>query len=319
MSPCTRKRLLLAVLVPLALGGLAEVLLRRHVPHCGVTPFQLSERAGLASELRPGFSTLYKGHEVSINSDGYRGPELPPRMDGALRVAMVGDSFVFGNAVGLADTMAVRLEGQLGEAQVLNLGVPGYGAGHAAAVVEHDALRLDPDVVLYVFYNNDADPPPEFDSIDPEAVIDGMYGFPLHSALLQWLNVRVKQASLGWFGLQSARRTPARSQAIWDEGGGERVREAIGRMRDLCAARGVRLLVAGYPNLTQVEHNPFLPIDLGAAEVCAELGVEWVDLTGAFGGEEDLTRYWASVFDTHPNGEANQRVAEHLAPLLRGR
>ena len=126
--------------------------------------------------------------------------------------------------------MAVRLEGQLGEAQVLNLGVPGYGAGHAAAVVEHDALRLDPDVVLYVFYNNDADPPPEFDSIDPEAVIDGMYGFPLHSALLQWLNVRVKQAALGWFGLQLARRTPARSQAIWDEGGGER-REVFGHAR----------------------------------------------------------------------------------------
>jgi len=45
--------------------------------------------------------------------------------------------------------------------------------------------------------------------------------------------------------------------------------------------------------------------------------VEWVDLVDAFGGEEDLTRFWASAFDTHPSGEANQLVAEHLVPLLR--
>ena len=317
MSPRTRKRLLLAVLTPLVLAGVGELLLRARVPHCGVTPFRTSARAGLASELRPGFSTLYKGYEVSINSDGYRGSELPPRVTGVLRVAMVGDSFVFGNAVDLPDTMAVRLEAALGEAQVLNLGVPGYCAINVAAVVEHDALRLDPDVVLYVFYNNDIDSPPEFESIRQDAVIDGMYGFPLHSALLQWLTVRVKQAALRWVGLQLARRTPAQSQALWDEGGGARVRAAIERMRDLCAARGVRLLVAGYPNLTLVGQNPFRPIDLGAAAVCAELGVEWVDLVDAFGGEEDLTRFWASAFDTHPSGEANQLVAEHLVPLLR--
>ena len=317
MSPRTKKRLLLAVLSPLVLAVAAELFLRTRVPHCDVTPFRVSERAGLASEFRPGFTTLYKGFEVSFNSDGYRGPELPPRADGALRVALVGDSFVFGSAVDLPDTLAARLEAELGEAQVLNLGVPGYGAGNVAAVVEHDALRLDPDVVLYVFYNNDVDPPPVYESIPPDAVIDGMHGYPLDSALLQWLNVRVKQAALRWFGKQLARRTPERSQALWDEGGGERVRAAIERMRDLCAARDVRFLVAGYPNLTLVGKNPFRPIDEGAAAVCAELGVEWVDLVAAFGDEKDLTRYWASVFDTHPSGAGNQLVAEHLAPLLR--
>jgi hypothetical protein len=318
MSPRIRKRLLIVTVTPLALAVAMELFLRTRVPSCGVTPFRISQRSGLASEFRPGFKTLYKGFEVSFNAEGYRGPEFPARAEGALRVALVGDSFVFGSAVGLADTLAARLEEALGDGQVLNMGVPGYGAGNVAAVVEHDALRLEPDVVLYVFYNNDIDPPPAFQEIPQDAIIDGMHGFPLHSALLQWLNVRVKQTALRWFGLQLARRTPAQSLALWEQGGGERVREAITRMRDLCAAQGVRFLVAGYPNLTMVGKNPFLPIDLGTAEVCKELGVEWVDLAEAFDGERDLTRYWASVFDTHPSGAANEKVAACLAPRLRG-
>lgn len=316
MSPRTRKRLLIITVTPLVLAAASELFLRTRVPHCGVTPFRVSQRTGLASEFRPGFTTLYKGFEVSFNADGYRGPEIPPREEGALRVALVGDSFVFGSAVDLADTLAARMEEALGDSQVLNLGVPGYGAGNVAAVVEHDALRLDPDVVLYVFYNNDIDPPPVFLEIPQDAIIDGMHGFPLHSALMQWLNVRGKQAALRWFGVQLARRTSAESQALWEQGGSARVREAIAHMRDLCAARDVRFLVAGYPNLTLVGKNPFRPIDRGTAEVCADLGVEWIDLVEAFGGETDLTRYWASAFDTHPSGYANGQVAAFIAPRL---
>jgi GDSL-like lipase/acylhydrolase family protein len=313
----TLKRLAVAIVLPIGLLTLAEFGLRRAVPNCGVTPFRVSQTPGLASEFRPGFTTLYKGFEVTFNSQGYRGAEFPAPEPGLLRIALVGDSFTFGSAVDLADTLAVRLEAALDEAgtpaRVLNLGVPGYAAGNVAAVVRSDALDLEPDVIVYVFYANDIDRPPTWQEIPPDAVIDGMHGFPAHSALLQWLNVRVKQAALRWFGKQLARRTPAHSQAQWDDGGGQRVREAIERMRDLCAERGVRFLVAGYPHLTLVGKNPFLPIDQGAAMVCAELGVQWIDLVQAFGEERDLTRYWASVFDTHPSGEANRLVARLLA------
>ncbi len=318
MTPPTKKRILLSILLPLVLLAVPELYLRRRVPACGVTPFRISQREGLSSEFRPGFRTLYKGFDIQFNSRGYRGEEFPAREAGKLRVALVGDSFVFGTAVDLPDTLAVRLQEALGEAQVLNLGVPGYNAGNVAAVLELDALPLDPDVVVYVFYSNDVDPPPHYDAIDPDGVIDSMYGFPLHSALLQWLNVRIKQAALRVLGKQLARRTPQISREQWEQGGGERVRRAIVRMRDACAARGVRFLVAGYPHLTDRRKNPFRPIDEAAAELCAELGVQWIDLAEAFGDQQDLTGYWASVFDTHPNGEANGRVAAYLAQFLRG-
>lgn len=318
MKPGTKKRLLLVTLTPLLLALLGELLLRPLVPACGVTPFRTSQRSGLASEFRPGFTTLYKGFQTSFNSGGYRGPEFPAPREGARRVALVGDSFAFGSAVDLADTLAVRLEGALGDAQVLNLGVPGYCASNVAAVVEHDALRLDPDVVLYLFYNNDIDPPPSFESIPQDAVIDGMHGFPGHSALLQWLNVRIKGFALRVLGLQLARRTPEESAQLWEEGGEERLRTSLLDMRERCEAAGVRFAVAVYPNLTVVERSPFRPIDLGAISTCKDLGVECLDLLDAFSGEADLTRYWASVFDTHPNGAANGLVADYLARQLWG-
>ncbi|MDA1265129.1 MAG: hypothetical protein O2816_08640 [Planctomycetota bacterium] len=318
MKRRTLKKLTIAFLVPTALAIGAELYLRSKVPRCGVTPFRLSATPGLDSEFRPGFSTLYKGFEVSWNSDGYRGPEFPAKAEGKLRVALIGDSFVFGTAVDLPDTLAVRLEAESTDVQVLNFGVPGYNAEHVAAVLEADALAQDPDLVLYVFYNNDTNPPVHWKEIDPEGVIDGMHGFPAGSALLQWLNVRGKQLALRWFDWQLARATAEGAEKMWKLEGRARVEPPLRRMQALCAERDVRFVVVAYPMLTKVGNNPFRPVDEGMLELCGELSIEHYDLLAAFGDERDLTRYWASVFDTHPNGDANQLVAEHLAALLSG-
>ena len=88
-------------------------------------------------------------------------------------------------------------------------------------------------------------------------------------------------------------------------------------MRQRCEGRGVRFAVAIYPCLTLAEHNPFRPIDLGVIEACKEQGVECFDLLEAFPAAGNLMEYWASVFDTHPDGEANARVADYLAEQLR--
>lgn len=56
------------------------------------------------------------------------------------RVALVGDSFVFGEEVPFSDSMGAALQAMLGEStQVLNFGVPGYG-------VDQMVLRYEQDV-----------------------------------------------------------------------------------------------------------------------------------------------------------------------------
>lgn len=225
----------------------------------------------------------------------------------------------FGTAVALEDTLAVRLQSALveqgREAAVLNLGVPGYTASNVRAVVESRALPLQPDVVLYVFYANDVDPPIEWGEIPPDAIIDALDGYPLHSAFMQWALVRTKQLALV-FGVQLARRTRQASRAEYAGAGGARVRVSLVRMQQACEKDGVRLLIAAYPHLTRSDHNPFRPIDEGLAQECERLGLEFVDLLEAFGDERNLARYWASVFDHHPNGEANALVASLLATRL---
>ena len=67
-----------------------------------------------------------------INGQGLRStreyaPKAPP---GILRVAVFGDSFVYGNEVSAADVWTTRLEGDRSEREVLN-----YGGGRATAPI----------------------------------------------------------------------------------------------------------------------------------------------------------------------------------------
>jgi lysophospholipase L1-like esterase len=299
--------------------AMVEFAARTQVPACDLTPFRNSAVPGLSVELRPGFETLYKGHRVSINAAGLRGPELGERDPASIRIAVVGDSFAFGTGVDLEGTLSSQLQRALTDAgrsvEVLNFGVPGYTSTNVAAVVEHKALELRPDVVLYVFFANDIEPPTSYGPIPPDARIDPLKAFPLRSAGLEGALVLVKRLALS-FGFSLARRSPSLSTTEYETGAGARLREAFERIRGLCAARGVEFRLAVYPFLTRVDLNQFRPIDELALADAARLGIRTVDLLDAFAGERDLTHYWVSLFDGHPNADANAKVAAFLASWL---
>ncbi len=301
------------VMVTLELG------FRAAVPACGLTPFRSSAIPGLAVELRPSFETTYKGAVVRTNSLGMRGPEVGPREPGLLRVVLCGDSFTFGSGVEHDATLAASLERALAErgtsAEVLNLGVPGYTAEEVAAAAEHRIPGLAPDVLVYVLYANDVDPPREPLEIPPDARIDPLSGFTLGSAFVEWTRIQVSRA-LVRSGRRPHRRTPEWSRHQYESGGGARIRSAVQRMKDLSVASGARFVAASYPHLTDPAINPFRPIDELFHQDLATLGVESYDLLEAFDGESDLLDYWADVFDHHPSAECNARVAAHLAEQL---
>lgn len=86
---------------------------------------------------------------VRINAQGFRADreyalEPPP---GVLRVVAVGDSFTFGNGVHVHEAWPAVLERRLG-AEVINLGVAGYGVDQQLLTLESRGLRFQPDVVL---------------------------------------------------------------------------------------------------------------------------------------------------------------------------
>lgn len=95
------------------------------------------------------------------NSLGLRGAELRPAGPVSRRVAVVGDSFVFGHEVEEPRLLTSWLEKRLATAdpahdyQVINLGVHGYSTDQQLILVRELLPQLRPDLVLVVVCDND--------------------------------------------------------------------------------------------------------------------------------------------------------------------
>jgi lysophospholipase L1-like esterase len=112
----------------------------------------------------PSFRYVYTragfANEVRYNAIGLRGPDpAPAKGEGALRLLLLGDSFVEGKQVGENEVLTAVLE-RLASAQgrrieVINAGVGGYGTSDELLLWERVAAALRPDVVLVAFFPND--------------------------------------------------------------------------------------------------------------------------------------------------------------------
>jgi lysophospholipase L1-like esterase len=98
--------------------------------------------------------------EVSINSLGLRGPELPPRAEDELRVLFLGDSLVAAFEVTDDLTFVRRIEPELGRrlgrsVRAINGGVRGYGTDQYLLLYEERGRALEPDIVVVFVSGND--------------------------------------------------------------------------------------------------------------------------------------------------------------------
>ncbi len=72
------------------------------------------------------------------------------------RIALLGDSFMFGEEVPFESSLGYQLEAALGSGfQVLNFGVPGYGVDQMYLRYEKDVRQWNPDVVILGFTDDD--------------------------------------------------------------------------------------------------------------------------------------------------------------------
>ena len=109
----------------------------------------------------PGVRGRFRGHTVTHNSHGNRGPEVAfAKPAGVRRVVVMGDSQAWGYGVGDEDTIPAQLA-RLLEAEggarweVLNLGVGGYGTDQAFLKYLVQGARYSPDVVVLTVFKND--------------------------------------------------------------------------------------------------------------------------------------------------------------------
>ena len=114
--------------------------------------------------LRPDAAIAFKGTTLSTNSQGMRDRDYAlAKPDGTRRIAMVGDSRLMGTGVADDQTFENLIEDRLAAGQsegqpkveVLNFGVAGYDPFHKNIVLQTEAERFAPDVVVYIAHNTE--------------------------------------------------------------------------------------------------------------------------------------------------------------------
>jgi len=154
--------ILLGLISLLASAGLAEVYLQRFNPIESAL-FEIHPR--YLYRLVPGsrrlfFRSLEDGGParvlVTINRDGFRGPEISPRKRG-LRLIVYGDSFVLATLSELDDTLPKQLEKKLSAAlrlpvEAVNAGVTGYGPDQVSLRIEDEIGPLAVDLLIVAVY-----------------------------------------------------------------------------------------------------------------------------------------------------------------------
>ncbi|MGD9612929.1 MAG: SGNH/GDSL hydrolase family protein [Kiritimatiellia bacterium] len=134
-----------------ALGVAPQLAAQRNDP---THYYEASDDPTLAYRLKPGCQIAKDGRAIRINRHGFRDDR--DDLDGAPRVALLGDSVPFGIALSQDQTPAAALQRLAGaEVRVLNFGVPGYGLEELRRHAEHVLARFRPVRVYYVLNLND--------------------------------------------------------------------------------------------------------------------------------------------------------------------
>lgn len=160
--PASKKELLLAALVFLAIPVIGEIALRVSRVEIDAQLYGPNSDRGWA--LRPGASGIVSVETrqfVRINSRGFRDEERGyDKSPNTFRIAVLGNSWTEALQVPLEKAYTSILQQRLNEAscaagksaEVLNFGVAGYSTGQELLLLQQEVWKYHPDLVLLAFY-----------------------------------------------------------------------------------------------------------------------------------------------------------------------
>ena len=258
--------------------------------------------------------------EFRYNAAGYRDREFGPRRPGVRRVVVVGDSFTEGQGVREADSYVRVLEAQLnaggGAWETLNLGYRGHDFPELYGQFQ-EALRLEPDVIVFGMVLNDGERVAAFDRQWP--------------AMNDWIMVRRPPGPESplrlWSFVQDRLQTRriSRDATQWyramygaaNEEGWQHTRAHLRAMHAETRARRIGLLVALWPLFVGLDGDyPLGDVHEKIAQLCARREIPFRDLLPLYRGQ-DPASLWVHPADWHPNEIAHRLAGADLAPRVR--
>ncbi len=298
--------------------------------------------------MLPHARAVHRGIPITTNSYGLRDSEIVvPKPPGVYRILMVGDSFTFGQGIPLlSQTIPKQLEARLrsaGEsrAEVINFGVCGLNTFEELMSYVQQGRRLEPDrvVLLWVPFDHDLNGYRFGDLADflehrslPRN--PGAVGTPPpdESTPGRWMSLRERWKNtytVLYFGrriksvLIKMGFNPNRyEEAEHNDTNSEGYRLMFASLRSfaaICKEQGVGFEVAIFPGLQSLDSNYYYDLIYSKIEAfCRSEGIACCDLFPAFRGRNPA-RLHVSIFDAHPNVQADSIAAEALAACLRPR
>jgi hypothetical protein len=264
----------------------------------------------------------WKATQVRQNHLRFREREFamqkPP---GIYRIAVLGDSFTFGQGISEADRFSNRLEVALNDSdrafEVLNFGRRGAETVDQIRMLEDTVFSVEPDFILLQWYINDVEGKDK--SMRPAArplIPSEELATILHKGSVlyfmldeQWTAMQV---DLGW----TASYTEYLRARFGDPGGldSRAAASAFSTLIALCRERSVPLGIVLFPHMRGIA-MPTYPFDFLHERVlaqCAREGVDCLDLRAVMAHASRRGPLDVNRFDSHPNARANRIAAEEI-------
>lgn len=111
------------------------------------------ERRGWASRPFLRDQRVFGDEVLNTNSAGFRGTRefAFEKAPDTFRIAVLGDSFTFGDEVSDDEAYPAQLQALLPRAEIINMGVHGYGHDQMLLLFEDEGARYRPDLVILGF------------------------------------------------------------------------------------------------------------------------------------------------------------------------
>jgi len=310
--------------------------------------------ASLGFRLRPGQDAFTADKPSHTNSIGLRGPERSlKKPEGVKRILILGDSIAFGYGVAYEDTFAVKLEEMLNQSdsgkryEVIDSGVPSYNTLQEVTYFREEGVRLEPDIVILAVCWNDISSKSGV-AVDEKGRLFDEAARPDPGRVAQWSETErgywarnaLKRSSLLYFVIDRARSVrirltgdgsvesnrpadvlTARQLAVLTgradpavAAGWVEVDSQLKILADLCAARGIRLVVAlaPMPQLLEAQY-PKAQYPSQVTRMCEKYGVRCLDLLPAFAQDfRGHTSLFIPYDGDHPNESGHLIIAKQL-------
>jgi hypothetical protein len=279
------------------------------------------------TDNRSYFAMKWKREQVRLNSLGFREREFAStRQPGGYRIAVIGDSFAFGQGISEAARMSNLLEAELrrqrGGVEVLNFSAAGMNSADELALLRKLMPTVQPDFVLLQWYVNDVE------------IRSTAANRPAAPSGLRALRRQVHNASALYFVASTT------FHRLLGRGRADYIDRLIGQFSDAAAPQSKRatalleeffavcrehnigcgMVLVPHILPQSVEAYPLAFLHDRILDTCRQQGATCVDLRVPFRpywNEEGYRRLWVNRFDYHMSPFANRLAAAALLDAYR--